>query len=100
MEEGIDIVQQIAELRQLSVPALAARYEGLFGKTPRAKSRESLWRACARRLQEQSLGGLSQSAASEKPAKPPKPGLPAVGTILVREWRGQPVQVRVLENGF
>ena len=123
MEEGINITQQIAELRQLSMPALAARYEGLFGKPPRVQHREWLWKRCAWKLQEQCFGGLSQVAKRKleelishidfpyqdppgvvtgklKSTRSATSGEPELGTILVREWRGKQVQVQVLETGL
>ena len=124
MEEGVDLTQQIAGLRQLTAPALVERYRGLFGKEPRVKhSKEWLWKRIAWKLQEEKYGGLSDVAKRRleeliaeidlplgesrrtvtgtlKRSRPARPGDPALGTTLVREWRGKQIQVRVLENGF
>jgi hypothetical protein len=120
-EEDIPMTQQIAELRQLSMPALVARYEALFGRPPRVKHREFLWKRCAWKIQEQRFGGLSdlakrrleeliaeiqlppaeaQRTVAGKLKAGSKPDSAAVGTTLVREWRGQQVQVQVIDGGF
>ncbi len=121
MEPGVDLAKQIAELRGLSVPALVARYEALFGKPPRVRSREFLWKRICWKLQEQAFGGLSGAANArleeliaeiKLPAaenrrtvrgtlkRSVRPGDPAVGTTITRVWRDKEIQVRVLEAGF
>ncbi len=122
MEPGVDIAQQIAELRRLSAADLRAKYREVWGREPRVKhSREFLFKRIAWRLQEIRFGGLSQVARDrleeligqiQLPAaedrrtvrgtlkRPAKPGDPAVGTTIVRVWRGKEIQVRVLEAGF
>ncbi len=123
MEPGVEIAQQIAELRGLSVPALVARYEALFGKPPRVRNREFLWKRCAWKLQEEAFGGLSGAAKArleeliaeiKLPAEESRRGVAAkltpsraarfeglkVGTTLVREWHGQQILLMVVEAGF
>ena len=56
------IPQVIQELRAMPVVELAARYEELFGRPPRNKNRQHLWRRCAWKEQERRLGGLSGAA--------------------------------------
>ena len=124
MDPSVNIAQDIRELRELTLPALVARYRGLFGREPRVRhSKEWLWKRIAWRLQEQAYGGLSQAAKRrleeliaeihvplaedrrtvsgklQQAARSPTTNL-KVGTTLVREWRGRQVEVRVLENGF
>lgn len=116
------IAPQIRELQTLAPAQLAERYAALFGKPPRNRNKAWLFRQCAFRLQEQQLGGLSDRAktrlaelmatidlpiAATPPARPrPKPvtradtNAPVVGTVLVREWRDQRIEVRVVDNGF
>lgn len=120
MNTGKPITQEIQELRAMPVAELVERYEAVYGKPPRTKHREHLWRRIAWKIQEQRFGGLSQTAklkleeliaeldlpmaqqgqtvAGQLP-KPQKPGIPAVGTVLTREWRGQEVRVTVVEDG-
>ena len=115
------ISQQIEELRQMSVPELVDRYQELWGKNPHCKNREWLWKRCGWRLQEQRLGGLSNAAKhrleeliseidiplGEKQRsisgilkRSRKPNEPAVGTVLVRQWRGEEYHLKVVEGGY
>ena len=105
----------------MKVPDLVTRYEEVFGKKPRVKHREHLWRRIAWKIQEQRFGGLSSVAKQRldeliseldlpigKPARiatgglsqSSKPGMPAVGTVLTRDWRGSEVRATVVENGI
>src|SRR5262245_47272546 len=56
------IDQEIAALRGLTVPELAVRYEELWGKPPRSRHREHMWKRAAWKLQERRSGGLSEVA--------------------------------------
>lgn len=115
------IPEEIAELRAMDVASLSARYETVFGRPPRVKHREFLWKRIAWKIQEQRFGGLSDAAKrrldeliaeidlplSETRRTPtgrlvvtPKRHQPAVGTTITREWRGQQFAVRVVEGGF
>ncbi len=113
------ITEEIAELRGMTVADLVVRYEQVFGKPPRAKHREWLWRRIAWRIQEQRFGGLSNVAKRRldeligeldvplgertvrgKMNVRAKPGDPAMGTSLVREWRGTEVTATRVEGGW
>ncbi len=117
----MDTAKEIDRLRGMKVPELVEQYTELFGKPPRVKHREWLWKRCCWRLQEIRLGGLSETAkkrleeliaeldlplpeeqrtVSGALKKAQKPGDPPVGTTLVRQWHGQEVRVQVLEGGF
>ena len=114
------ITDEIQELRAMPVPELVARYEAVYGKPPRTKHREHLWRRIAWKIQEQRYGGLSQTARrkldeliaeidlpraqrAQTVAAPlprsSRPGLPTLGTVLTRQWRGTEVRVTVVEGG-
>lgn len=115
------IAQETEELARLDVAQLLERYEQLFGRPPRVRNRQHLFRRCAWKLQEIRLGGLSQVAKDRleeliseielppgeeqrtvvgKLKKPRRPDDPPVGTVLVREWHGKRIEVRVVEGGF
>ena len=115
------ITQLINELRSMKVPHLVARYEEVFGKAPRIKHREWLWKRIAWKIQEQRFGGLSgaaqrrlealmaeielpidenRRAVTGKRRAPRGTGEPAVGTTLTRVWKGEEYRARVLERGF
>ena len=105
----------------MAVPDLVAKYREVYGKEPRVKNREWLWKRISWRVQEQRFGGLSQAAKGRlediirqldlpltesqrtvtgKLARPPRPGDPVVGTTLTRNWRGSQIEVRVVEGGY
>jgi hypothetical protein len=115
--------EEIEILRRLDVPDLVARYREVFAKEPRSKNRFYLWKRIAWKLEEQRLGGLSQVARDrleelieqiEVPKEedggrgvkrrprtfPPQKRDLTVGTTLTRVWHGQPLQVKVVEDGF
>lgn len=56
------LADEVGEPRALPIPELVARYEAGFGRTPRVRHREYLWKRVAWKLQEQRLGGLSSVA--------------------------------------
>jgi len=113
------IAQEIQELRTMAVPDLVARYEEAFGKPPRIKNKDWLWRRIAWKVQEQRFGGLPGAARRALNALMAEIKLPvkanqnvvtgrvgashaglAVGTSLVREWHGREYRVRVVDGGF
>ena len=117
-----DIRVEIERLRSMSLDDLADRYQAEFGRTPKIRHREYLWKKLAWQVQERRFGGLSKVAQAKlealiaeielPPAEdtrkvtgklrgPHKPGLPSVGTIITKEdWNGQRIHVEVLEKGF
>ena len=115
------ITNEIDELRAMTVPALVERYREVYGKEPRIRHREWLWKRVAWKVQEQRLGGLSKVAqkrleeliaeidlpiderkrtVSGRLKAPRKPTDPAVGTCITRHWRGREIRVQVLDTGF
>ena len=112
------IPQEIAALRSMAVPELVTRYDAVYGKPPRVKHREHLWRRIAWKIQEQRFGGLSEVAkrrlneliaelelprgqrtvngkvARSRPADPP------LGSTLTRVWKGQEVRTTAVEGGW
>ena len=115
-----EMVDEIESLRALDRDALIARYRAETGREPRQKNAAWLVRRLAWRVQERRMGGLSSTARgrldeliaqidlkAEVPvvakggvSRAEKPGGPTVGTVLVREWRGRQIQVRVTDDGF
>ena len=113
------IAEEIAELRGLPVAELVVRYEAVYGKPPRVKHREWLWRRIAWKIQEQRFGGLSGAARKKldeliteidiplvagrrEPEKRPNRinGEPQVGTTLVRVWRGREILATRIDEGW
>ena len=56
------IAVEIEEMMHMTAAELAVRYEQLWGKPPRVKHKQHLWRRCCWKLQERRLGGLSRKA--------------------------------------
>ncbi|HEY7157268.1 MAG TPA: DUF2924 domain-containing protein [Gemmataceae bacterium] len=120
----------LAALPRLTTSELRARYTEVFGEQPSTWNRVWMLKRIAWRLQALAEGGLSERArrraeelandadlrlnppkakAAEAPAEriatktlPAKADdrLPPPGTILVRPYKGQTVQVQVLTSGF
>ena len=115
-----------AALRRMTVGQLQARFVELFGEPPRSRHKEHLVRRVAWRLQALREGDLTErarrraaelaqdadlrlkprreksnvtvSTAAKTAARDER--LPIPGTILVRQYAGQTLQVQVLERGF
>ncbi len=57
------ISEEIAELRAMKVPDLVVHYEAVYGKPPRVRHRDWLWRRIAWKIQEQRFGGGSATGS-------------------------------------
>jgi len=118
---------ELAALPQLTITELRRRYAEAFGEPTRAANKPWLIKRIAWRLQALAEGGLSErarqralelandadirlspprapraQAATEPPsAKPAKnrDHLPPPGTILRRPYKGQVLEVKILEQG-
>ena len=120
----------IAALQRMTTSELRVRYAEVFGEQPNSWNRVWMLRRLAWRLQALAEGGLSERArrraeelandadlrlnpprskTADTPAQrtatailPAKPDdrLPPPGTILTRPYKGQTVQVQVLQSGF
>ncbi|MBI3818423.1 MAG: DUF2924 domain-containing protein [Planctomycetes bacterium] len=114
-------VSVVEELRKLSTDDLVAKYHEVYGKAPRIKHREFLWKRIAWKLTENDLGGLpnvakarveelvaqiniprSESRRTVAGKLKPSQGAASlkVGTVLQKTWRDQVIRVRVTEAGF
>ena len=125
----LNITQEIARLQRMGPKELRVRYAEVFGESTHARNKAWLVRRIAWRLQALAEGGLSERAqkraeelardaelrltpprtkADEATPQPlPAPAcsgrdlrLPPPGSLLVRKYRGQTLQVRVLVDGF
>lgn len=123
MKANDNMVTEIARLRALDVTQLTAEYERLFGKPPRVKNKEALWKRVAWKLQEARAGGLSESAKSRleqligeidlplgesrrsvsgviTPTRAARNDQLAIGSTITRVWKGRTLEVRVIDAGF
>jgi len=124
------IGRDLAALKRLSVTQLQARHAELFGETTTARHKTWLIKRLAWRIQALAEGDLSERAHhraaelardADLRLQPPQPTtaaalprdsqapngrgsanhrLPPPGTILTRPYKGQILQVQVLEQGF
>jgi hypothetical protein len=124
----LNLVNEVAALRRLSVGQLRLRFAELFGEATNASNRTWLTKRIVWRLQALAQGDLSERArqrAAElardadlrlnaphnkantttttqpvRIAAPIDQRLPPPGTILTRPYKGQLLQVQVLTEGF
>lgn len=114
------VEEEIEELKKLELPELFARYQEVFGREPRVKDPEWIWKRIAWKLQEIQYGGLSKVAKKRLEEliatihlplpgdRPPerqnrkcdKPRELAIGTVLTRHWKGREIRVRVIDQGY
>lgn len=102
------VAAQLLALRAMDVASLHARYVELFGREPRSRHREHMYRKVAFRIQERAFGGLSAVAKKrldglmaeiELPTAPPARDGLTPGTVLTRVWHDRRIEVRVLDDG-
>jgi hypothetical protein len=123
----LDIGREVAALRRLTTAQLRKRFAEVFGEATAVNNKPWLIKRIAWRLQALAEGDLSQRARRraeelandadlrlnpprDKPAPvplkpagvpvPPDPRLPPPGTVLVRPYKGEHIQVQVLADGF
>jgi hypothetical protein len=104
------IPEIIIELRAMPVSDLVVQYETAFGKPPRNKNREWLWRKVAWKVQEQRYGGLSSLATKrlnelvaemDLPLTAPRKATGIItGTTLTRSYRGELIEAKRVDNGW
>ena len=126
----LNVAKEVAALKRLTTRELRARYADAFGEATTANNKAWLVKRIAWRLQVQAEGGLTErarrraaelandadlrlsppreKAASVAPeftetTAPRGPGdarLPLPGTILIRVYKAESLQVQVLAQGF
>jgi hypothetical protein len=121
------VYEQIEELGRMGIGELRERYEKVFGEEIATAHKQHLVRRVAWRLQVLAEGDLSErahrramkiaddrdlrvnvpasamklgrAAVKRKPIQP-DPRRPLPGSVLSRAFRGQTIEVKVLEGGF
>jgi hypothetical protein len=126
----MNIAKEVASLRRLTTGQLRQRYTEVFGEQTPANNKAWLVKRIAWRLQAQAEGDLSERARrraadlandadirmSPPPAKDTEPAaertvtevlplradnrLPLAGSVITRTYKGEDLQVRVLDDGF
>src|SRR4051794_23882114 len=113
LPDQVTLAAEIAQLRELDVTTLRARWRVVFRKDAPHLSRHLLMRVLAYRLQADRLGDLdatsqrlldgstSPDQASARVAEARTRQLRLrPGTVLAREWKGQMQRVSVMADGF
>jgi hypothetical protein len=123
----LDIDRKMTELKQMTVKQLQNYHLKLFGENPRSRHKQHLLKRIAWRLQALAEGDLTDrarhrakelacdadmrvraprqrrrnAAIPRMPSAPPHDSrLPMPGTLLARSYKGETLQVKVLEDGF
>ncbi len=126
----LNVHKEVAAMQRLGAKQLRGRYAEVFGETTTANNKTWLIRRIAWRLQALAEGDLTERARrraeelgndADLRMNPPRPKaadaarttappaavppfrdarLPPIGSVLVRKYRGQTLQVRVRADGF
>jgi Protein of unknown function (DUF2924) len=110
----VTLAAEIAQLRELDVSTLRARWRVVFRKdAPHHLPRHLLMRVLAYRLQADRLGNLDAEAQRllDSPTSPEQVSARVIevrrrkislrpGTVLTREWKGRMQRVAVMADGF
>jgi hypothetical protein len=126
----LNINKEVAAMKRMTMNELRARYAEAFGETTNANNRVWLIKRIAWRLQALAEGDLSERARrraeelandADLRLSPPKANaaplapertltgvlqfkgdnrLPPPGTVIVRRYKGEDLQVKVLGDGF
>ena len=114
LPDQVMLAAEIAQLRELDVSTLRARWRVVFRKdAPPHLPRHLLMRVLAYRLQADRLGNLDSESQRllDSSISPEQVGARVIevrrrrirlrpGTILAREWKGQMQRVAVMADGF
>jgi len=114
LPDQVTLAAEIAQLRELDVSTLRARWRVVFRKdAPFHLPRHLLMRVLAYRLQADRLGNLdAESQRLLDSSASPEHAIARVtearrrqirlrpGTVLAREWKGQMQRVAVMADGF
>jgi hypothetical protein len=102
-----DIERQLAELSHASRDTLKQRWRDCYGRAPPVQFPQHLLRlGIAYRIQEEALGGLKPSLKRQllqmaNPVSRKRTANPlALGSVLIREWRGVRHTVTVTDKGM
>jgi hypothetical protein len=126
----LNIAKEVAAMRRMTTTELRARYADAFGEATRANNKAWLIKRIAWRLQAQAEGDLSERArrraaelANDADLRLSPPKVPAAdaapertttgvlrgrgdtrvpppGSVLTRVYKGEALQVKVLDEGF
>ncbi len=113
----LDVNAELARLQDMSQRDLRAEYAELFEEESRSRNKQWLIKRIIWRIQANAFGGLSDrarlraaeiandadlrmKAPTNMPVVEEVPGVPNAGNVLTREYKGQLIEVTVLNKGF
>lgn len=98
------ITKTLANLETLKTKELKQKLADLTGKTIRSNNRPYLLRQLTKALEEQAAAEARKAKAAQRTRKAQgrerDPRLPAPGTVIERDYQGQVIRVKVLDEGF
>lgn len=101
------ITKTLANLETLKTKELKQKLAELTGKTIRSNNRPYLLRQLTKALEEQAAAEARKAKAAQRTRKAQgrqgrerDPRLPAPGTVIERDYQGQVIRVKVLDEGF
>ncbi|MDR1375515.1 MAG: DUF2924 domain-containing protein [Holosporaceae bacterium] len=108
--EDLKIVRQIMSLQDKKLPELKALWEKMFDHPPAISSKEYMIAKIAYRIQELAYGGVDEATkdkiqAAAREIKRPKAVCskkfrPMIGTKIMKEYKGNVIEVLVVPDGF
>jgi hypothetical protein len=125
----LNIEREVAAMQRMATCELAEKYADVFGESTRSRHRQYLIKRIAWRMQANAEGDLTARARrraaelandADLRVHPPRPGkhtdngsvtaagptasakaaIPIPGTVIVREYKGRTLNVKVLAHGF
>ena len=108
--QNLNIIKQIIGLQDKKKDELQTLWDKMFNHPPAISSKEHMVSKIAYRIQELAYGGIDEATQSKiraaaREIKRPKTGKtkkfnPMVGTKIVKEYKGQMIEVLVVNEGF
>lgn len=125
----LNIEREVAAMRRMATCKLVEKYAEVFGESTRSRHRQYLIKRIAWRMQANAEGDISErarrraaelandadlrvyaprprmhvgggSVSTLQPALSAKAAIPMPGTVIVRQYKGQTLHVKVLAEGF
>jgi hypothetical protein len=108
--EDFKIMRQIMSLQDKKLPELKTLWQKMFDHVPAVSSREYMIAKIAYRVQELAYGGIDEVTkdkiqAVAREIKRPKAVCskkfrPMIGTKIMKEYKGNVIEVLVVQDGF
>lgn len=106
IECDLRLVKQVMDLKSMSLSELNKLWDKMFDKPPAFRTKQYRIPKLAYRIQELAYGGLDNdtekqiATAAKDIDKKSSKYAPAVGTKIVKEYKGKMYEVLAVENGF